>query len=142
VPSVSENILVALRTALDNGTASNVTVLRNDVLPREIPAGGLLILRDGNPGEPEVTMSPLRYHFEHAAEIEMFTEGPGRDASFDTLKAAIGTVIAANRTLGGLCDWLEPLAPAPIDLPFDGADTVKAATLTVRLHYATLDPLN
>ena len=36
--------------------------LRDEVLPERIPAAGLIILRDGQPGEPEVTLSPLRYH--------------------------------------------------------------------------------
>jgi hypothetical protein len=40
-----------------------------DVLPERVPAAGLLILRDGETGEPEVTLSPLRYHDEHRAEI-------------------------------------------------------------------------
>jgi hypothetical protein len=29
------------------------TIERNSGLPEKIPAGGLLILRDGDPGEPE-----------------------------------------------------------------------------------------
>jgi hypothetical protein len=29
-----------------------------------------MTLRDGDPGEPEVMFSPLRYHYQHRAEIE------------------------------------------------------------------------
>ena len=50
----------------------------------------LLILRDGEPGEPEVTLSPLRYHYQHRAEIEAVEQGAARDAVFDTLTASIG----------------------------------------------------
>jgi len=41
-----------------------VPVLRGEVLPERIPPGGLMILRDGNPGEPGVTLSPLMYHYQ------------------------------------------------------------------------------
>lgn len=52
--------------------------------------------------EPEVTLSPLRYHYQHRAEIEAVVQGATRDAAFDTLCAHVGAVIAADRTLGGL----------------------------------------
>lgn len=37
-------------------SALHATALRGGVLPKRVPADGLLILRDG---EPEVTLSPL-----------------------------------------------------------------------------------
>ena len=40
------------------------------MLPERVPAEGLLILRDGEPGEPEVPLSPFAYHYQHRAEIE------------------------------------------------------------------------
>jgi len=30
------------------------------MLPERVPTAGLLILRDGEPGDPKVTLSPLR----------------------------------------------------------------------------------
>ena len=60
--SARETILAALYARLSVLPAK---VLRGDVLPERIPAEGLLILRDGEPGEPEVTLSPLRYHYQH-----------------------------------------------------------------------------
>ncbi|PZX28424.1 hypothetical protein LY44_00167 [Rhodobacter capsulatus] len=117
------------------------TTLRGDVLPERVPAAGLLILRDGEPGEPEVTLSPLRYHYQHRAEIEAVLQGATRDAAFDTLCASIGAALAADRTLGGLCDWVEAEAPRPVDLPVEGAASLKAAVIPVILHYSTADPL-
>jgi len=76
-----ETILTALHTLLQ---ALPATALRGNVLPERIPASGLLILRDGEPGEPEVTLSPLRYHYQHRAEIEAIVQGATRDAAFDT----------------------------------------------------------
>jgi hypothetical protein len=120
---------------------NTATALRSDVLPERVPTSGLLILRDGEPGEPDVTLSPLRYHYQHRAEIEAVVQGAARDTAFDTLAASIGAAIAADRTLGGLCDWVEAEAPRPVDLPVEGAASLKAAIITVILHYSTADPL-
>ena len=134
-----ETILTALAVLLR--TIPNVPVLRGEVLPERIPPAGLMILRDGEPGEPEVTLSPLTYHYQYRAEIEAVVQGTDRDATFDTLMVSIGTALAADRTLGGLCDWIEAEAPRPVDLPVEGAASLKAAVIPVVLHYSTADPL-
>lgn len=130
-----------LRTQVEVGLTRLVE--RNLVLPDQIPRDGLVILRDGNQGEPEVTLSPLMYHYQHEAEVELFVQmADGRnDAALDDLGAAVGTALAADRTLGGLCDWAEASAPDPTDLPVEGGASIKAALLTVTLHYSTPDPL-
>ena len=134
-----EIVLAALHARLQPLAA---LMLRDDGLPERIPASGLIILRDGQPGEPEVTLSPLRYHYQHRAELEVVVQaGTGRASAFDTLIAAIGTAMKADRTLGGLCDWVEPEAPASVDLPIEGAAALKAAVITVVLHYTTTGPL-
>jgi len=138
LPTPRETVLAALHARL---SALPTTVLRGEVLPERVPAGGLLILRDGEPGEPEVTLSPLRYHYQQRAEIEAVVQGAARDAAFDTLTASIGTAIAADRTLGGLCDWVEAEAPRPVDLAVEGAATLKVAVTPVVLHYSTSDAL-
>ncbi len=142
MPTKREDVLQALMTALQG--IPGTTVLRGDVLPERVPAGGLVILRDGNPGEPEVTLSPLQYHWQHRAEIEVIVQDKtpaARDSTFDAISAAIGAALSSDRTLGGLCDWTEPDAPSPADLPVDGAPAMKAAVITVTLHYTTSDPL-
>ena len=134
-----ETILAALHARLQPLAA---LVLRDDVLPERIPAAGLIILRDGQPGDPEVTLSPLRYHYQHRAELEVVVQAPnGRASAFDTLIASIDTALEVDRTLGGLCDWVEPEAPASVDLPIEGAAALKAAVITVVLHYTTTGPL-
>ncbi|GHE00930.1 hypothetical protein GCM10008024_14530 [Allgaiera indica] len=111
---------------------SNATPHSKFNIRRDIP---------GEPGDPEVTLSPLRYHYQHRAEIEAVARGVDRDAAFDTLSASIGAAIAADRTLGGFCDWVEAEAPRPVDLPVEGAASLKAAVISVVLHYSTADPL-
>ena len=138
MPTLRETILTALFARL---SALPATALRGNVLPERVPTTGLLILRDGEPGEPEVTLSPLRYHYQHRAEIEAVVQGSERDVAFDALCASVGAIIAADRTLGDLCDWVEAEAPRPVDLPVEGAVALKAAVITIILHYGTGDPL-
>jgi len=138
MPSARETALAALHARLQPLAA---LTLRDEVLPERIPAAGLIILRDGEPGEPEVTLSPLRYHYQHRAEIEAVVQSADRDAAFDTLITTIGAALVADQTLGGLCDWVEPEAPSSVDLPIEGAAALKAAVITVVLHYTTTGPL-
>ncbi len=142
MPTPRETILQALLAALQ--TVPGVTVLRGAILPERIPPGGLLILRDGDPGTPEVTLSPLQYHFEHRTEVEVIVQGKtpaDRDAAFDMLLTALATAVSVDRTLGGLCDWTEAEAPQPVDLPVEGAEGLKAAIVPINLTYTTADPL-
>ena len=139
MPTTRETILAALHVRLQPLAA---TVLRDEVLPERVPQAGLISLRDGQPGDPEVTLSPLRYHYQHRAELEVIVQTPGnRATAFDMLIASIGAALASDRTLGGLCDWVEAEAPASVDLPVDGAVSLKAAVITVVLQYTTADPL-
>jgi hypothetical protein len=88
MPSARETILAALHARLRTLAAP---VLRGDVLPERIPAAGLIILRDGQPGKPEVTLSPLTYFYEHRAELEVVIQaGTGSDSLFDALTSDIG----------------------------------------------------
>ena len=139
MPTIRETILTALCVRL---STIPVVIFRGDVLPERVPATGLIILRDGEPGEPEVTLSPHAYHYQHRAEIEAVVQGTNRGAAFDTLCASIGTALAKDRTLGGLCDWVQAEAPRPVDLPVEGASSLKAAIIPVVLHYSTGDPLS
>jgi len=134
-----EPILTALADLLR--TVPHVPVLRGEVLPERISPAGLIILRDGDAGDPAVTLSPLIYHFQHRTELEVIVQGADRDTAFAALCAQIGAVIRADRTLGGRCDWVEAEAPQPVDLPVEGAASLKAAVISVVLHYSTSDPL-
>lgn len=140
MPTTRETILSALTDLLS--TIPHVAVLRGEVLPERIPPAGLMILRDGNPGEPSVTLSPLTYHFQHQAELEVIVQSTtDRNALLDAIVGQIGAVIAVDRNLGGLCDWIEPEAPEPVDLPVEGGASLKAAIVVVVLHYTAANSL-
>lgn len=137
-----ETVLSALFALLDG--ALSAKVLRNEPLPERIPQEGLVTLRDGEPGEPSVTLSPVSYLYEHRAELDVAVQESGaaaRDSGFDTLLEAIAAAIAGDRTLGGFADRVEALAPVPSEIAAEGAVPIKAATVPVILIYATTDPL-
>jgi hypothetical protein len=48
-------------------------------------AEGLLVLRDGEPGEPGARCR-LRYAYQHRAEIKAVVQGTHRDTGFDALR--------------------------------------------------------
>lgn len=138
--STRETVLLALHGQLDAGTS--FTIIRNEVVPQRMSGGILAILRDGDPGEPEVLFSPLTYEYEHEAQIELFADAADPDAAFDAAAMEIGAAILADRQLGGAVDWCEAGAPeAGEDIPIEGGATVKAAIIPVRLVYSTADPL-
>jgi hypothetical protein len=141
--TTSEGVLLALMSAIQAAAPAGAKVLRNEVIPQRIPAAGVMILRDGVPGDPEVLLSPLTYLYNHRAEVDLIVDrpGPGRDAAFDALKAAVGAAVAADRTLGGLCDYVLAEAAAPLMVPIEGAEGFKAATISVDLIYGSADPL-
>ena len=68
MPTPRETTFTGLHARL---SALPATALRAEVLPERVPAADLLILRDGEPREPEVTLLPLRYHCKLRAEIQI-----------------------------------------------------------------------
>ena len=141
MPSVREHILTALRAQLE--TVPDATVKREAPLPETVPAGGLIILRDGDPGDPEVVLSPVTYLWEHQTEIEIILQRGQDDdsAALDALLMTVGGALAADRSLGGLAEWLDWGAPKTSGLAIDGAAALRGATVPVTIHYGSSDPL-
>jgi len=143
MPSQREAILAALfETLRVNLTAS---VRRNEALPEKVSSTGLVIVRDGEPGEPEVLLSPVSYLWRHRAPLDVVVGGGSqaeRDAALDSLLTAIGAALEQDRTLGGLVDYLEIGPPSFEVVPIEGAAPVKGAVVPVILHYETSSPLS
>ena len=141
--SRAEAILEALQGLLQ--TVAGPAVERNSVLSEKIPAGGLIILRDGDPGEPEQALGGFgNAYYQHAVEIEVYVEEGGaavRDAAFDGLLQQIGVVLDADPTLGGLAFGLTYGRPEASIEAVPGAPAIKSATLTVTVDYETAAPL-
>jgi hypothetical protein len=140
---VLEAVKALIVAALPN--AAVVGLDSEDEKPDAIPAGGLVAVYAGDPGEPEVDLSPVRYYYDHAIPIEV---GAYTSASLtseqvlDAMLGAIGAAVKADHTLGGLCDLLEARAPATDDFDAEGAVAGRWGAAEIVASYSTSDPLN
>src|SRR5918994_3534723 len=142
--SKAEQVLDALKALLQ--TVPDASIERNSVLPEKVPAGGLIILRDGDPGEPDQALGGFgSTYYQHAVEIEVYVEtgdAVARDAAFDALLQQIGVVLEADLTLGGLAFGLTYGRPEPAIEAVAGAPAIKSATLSVTVDYESDAPLS
>lgn len=137
-----EDILASLVSILDTALAANVR--RNEVLPEKVPVAGLVILRDGDPGEPDVTLNPRTEFYAHRIEIEVYVPHDptgGGEAALDALLGSIGMAFRIDSSLGGLAENLTPSAPETGALGIEGAAPVLTARLIVTVEYLVSDPL-
>ena len=142
--SKAEQVLEALKMLLE--TVPSATVDPNSVLPEKIPNGGLIILRDGDPGEPEQALGGFgNAYYQHAVEVEVYVEegdATARDAVFDDLLQQIGVALEANPSLGDLAFGMTYGRPEPAIEAVAGAPAIKTATLTVTVDYESDAPLS
>lgn len=142
--SKREQVLDAIKALLSTALP-NADVRRNLAKPERIPPGGLVVIRDGDPGEPEVMLSPLIYVYSHRIPIELAayeTSSQTPEQVLDEMLGQIGLVVSADRTLGGLCDFIEAQAPETNDVETAGARAGRWADAAVVAVYGTADPLN
>lgn len=143
--SKREQILQAFYNALKALETSNLKVYRNLDKPQKIERDGIIIIRDGDVGEPEVLLSPLTYIYEHYILLEVMVQNADaniRDATLDNLLVSISNIINSNPTLGGLSEWLEAKAPETAIEPIEGSSTIRTANVQVMARYYTNNSLN
>jgi hypothetical protein len=141
--SKAEQVLEVIKALLE--AIPDAVVERNSVLPEKVPAGGLIIVRDGDPGEPEQALGGFgSAYYQHAVEIEVYLEegdAAARDAAFDALLQQIGIALEADPTLGGVAFGLTYGRPETAIEAIAGAPAIKTATLSVTVDYETDAPL-
>lgn len=124
----------------------DATVLRNGTVPEEIPDGGLVIIRDGDPGAPDEVLGGFRdVFYQHSVDIELYAAHAvqeTRDATFGYLLKGVGAALEANLTLGGLCAGFSYGAPAASTEPTDGGHDIKQGVLTLLVDYTAAAPLS
>lgn len=120
---------------LDSGAAA----------PERVGANGQVIVRAGDPGDPAIDLCPPVYHYDHVIPLDItaYQSATVEDEdALDQMMGLIGAAVAADRTLGGRCDYLEATAPLTDDVVTEGAATAGTASLTIVASYSTTDPLN
>lgn len=115
-----------------------------DAAPDRIGPLGRVIVRAGDPGDPEIDLSPITYNYDHTFELEIAAyQSSSRTAAqaVDDMLGAVATAIQANRTLGGLVDWLDAASPLTDDDYSEGAPVARRADATIVATYSTTRPL-
>ena len=117
-----EQILATVTLILNSQLPA--TVRRNEALPERIPGEGLVILRDGDPGEPDVTRNPRMAFYSHRVELELFVIQPtagGGETLLDALVVDAHAALTLDPSLGGLAENLVVTAPEIGVLAVEGA---------------------
>lgn len=133
--SVRETAIAGLAARITTGLAVRnppPSIGRNTTIPQALPAGGLVVVRDGETTSQQAILSPLSYAIEHAAEIEVVAR---TNTLVDALLVDIAAAILADRTLGGVVEWAEPGSPTFDDVTFEGAAPARSASLSITLFY-------
>lgn len=145
MPSTSEQVIEGVK-AMVAAALPGFLVERNTEGPEDIPKGGMVVIRDGEAGDPDITLSPLTYHYAHAVRAEVIVIGDTpeeRSAKLDEALMKIGEAVEADRSLGGLCEWLAPAdePPGRADFHAEGGETGRVADLDIVASYSTSNPL-
>ncbi len=141
--SKAEVILEKLKTLLEANCTARVE--RNSVLPEKIPGDGLIVIYDGDPGEPEQVLGGFSSaYYQHDIEVVLYVEkgDPAqRDQEFDSLLQQVGAVLEIYPDLEGLVSGLTYGRPETAIEPVLGGPAIKTATIILTAEYETQTPL-
>jgi len=135
-------LLANLRATAAARPSPRPQVDRNETYPQKLPSGGLVVLRDGETAVAEAVLSPLRFHMEHEAQVEIIVGGESADArsqALDALLVAFANGIASARTLGGAVEYAEVGSADLEDIEYEGAAPLRAARFSVTLQFSAAD---
>ena len=136
-----ESLLQALQTAISARVAgTGVEVTRDDPLAREIPAAGIIALRDGAAEEVERTLGETRITWDHQATAVLVCAGNNsadRAAAVERMAQAVAAAVVADRTFGGLAVWADTAPPDGDSTAVEGAADLRLAEMPITLIYET-----
>jgi hypothetical protein len=139
------DIMMALK-ALVTAAVSSADIRGFDgstAKPERIGPGGTIFGHPGDPGAPEVTLGILTYSYDEELEVALASPPGIADAVAwrDEKLEAIGAAVQADRTLGGLVEWLDVSAPEDDALVLDGGPSQGWSSFTITASYSTSNPL-
>jgi hypothetical protein len=141
--SKTERILQALHSLLQK--IPDATLERNSAVPAKIPPGGLIVLRDGDPGEPDTALGGFgSAYYSHRVEVEVHVQEAdpaARDTAFDDLVMAVGTALEADPDLDGLVFGMSYGRPSTDLESIEGAPAIKSGVIEITVEYESDAPL-
>jgi hypothetical protein len=143
--SKREQVLQAVE-ALIKAALPNAKVRRNPSTPIRIEGlpGGAVDMYDGDPGEPEVDLSPLTYTYSHRIALSFggYVSASRTAAEvIDDMQSAVGAAVDADRSLNGLCEFVRTEAPDGEALEIAGAQAGGESQAAIIADYSTRSPL-
>jgi hypothetical protein len=142
--SKSEDALEALKALLKplEATFAGLSVVRNpeNELPTDESERAKLAVRDGTTGEPEVSLSPMSYEYEHQAALALSVVKLARgdaDALFASIVDAVCDLIDTDPTLGGTVDYAAIGGLDTDEVDENVMAGFKAAIVPITLYYTT-----
>ena len=133
---VGVGVKTLIKAALPNSKV--IGMEPDEAKPTNVDEFGLVIVRSGDPGTPDIDLSPPTYWYEHQFPIEVAARS--REA-LDIMMMAIGDAIIANRSLGGLCTYLDAEAPVDGETQTVGTVAISWADFPIIATYSTTSPL-
>lgn len=138
--SKREQILEYLKALLSDGLPGS-DVQRNRDKARTPNPMGDVIIRDGDPGDPERRLSARdSYFFEHPIPIEVEVRKDKSDITLDDLLGRIADLLDSDPTLGGLSGTIETSAASPQGADTTGTTGIMWTGFFVTVTYATPHP--
>lgn len=137
-----ETAMAALEAVLVTAFSGPEVFERDPEKTPQDNTGGNVIMRDGDPGTPDISLSPIQYQFNHAVFVELSSSGENRNAIVDGLQVKLDTALKLDRTLGAVvidCRVME--APIIDEIDTEGVETVRAATVSINLCYVSDSPI-
>ena len=141
--STTEAILDAVYSALE---AQGLPLERNAASPVEVGPDGLVIFRDGDPGEPERLLGGFEEsYYTHVPEIELYVQkldGENRDTVFENLVSGVKAALFADKTFGGLIYGFTVSRPEVFTAADEGVKLMKVGIIRPALEYQLSNPLD
>lgn len=109
--------------------------------PTRFGPQGCVIGHPGDQGDPDVDLSPLTYNWSHRIPLEVIGPNGRGGADLDPLLGVLADAIAADPTLGGLCDWFGIAASDFNDRSTEAVASTNWATIPLVAEYSTNNAL-
>ncbi len=125
--------------------AADIRGMDNDeAKPTRVGAQGMGIVRSGDPGTPDIDLSPPTWWWEHRIPVELAgyqVAGKTSQQVLDEMIAAIDARRRADPTLGGLCIYLDAEPPTDGETETVGTMVLGWADFALVASYSTDSPL-
>ena len=139
---VADAVKALVKAALPVSTVTGMDL--EEAKPTMVGDLGQAIVRFGDPGEPEIDLSPPTWWWDRNFPIELAAKDePGRPAREVLAEMAkqVGDAIQADPYLGGLCSWLDASAPVSGEVDQRGAAPIAWCDFAIIASYSTTSPL-